>query len=146
MSNFPQWWDSTVTIYNKYTDPDTRIVTWYKTVLDNCFWRNVQDLNTSGNTSTDTFSLICRIPKNSKFKPSGEWLEDPNKNSYFTLTQGDIAVVGNCPDIIDEYQSGQRSSDLISKYHKSDSCMEIKRVAYNTMSGMLNPHYCIRGV
>lgn len=148
MSNFPEWWDSTITVFNKFTDPTTRIVTWTKTVLTDCFWKEVGSKSMIGNTIIDTYSLVCRIPKNENFVISGNWMQltPDERQSKFTLSQGDIIIFDNCPDDIDEYKSGSRSSDILAKYHKLNSCMEIKTTSYNTMTGMINPHYCVRGL
>ena len=62
MSNYPDWWDKKITIYNKYTDNSTRVVTWYRTVLTDplSFWKEVGDRTVVGNVTLDTKSIICR--------------------------------------------------------------------------------------
>ena len=37
-SIYPIWWDTTVTVYNKFVDSNTQVVTWYRTVIEKCFW------------------------------------------------------------------------------------------------------------
>lgn len=37
MNSYPIWWDTDLTIYNKFTDPQTQLIKWYRTVLTNCF-------------------------------------------------------------------------------------------------------------
>ena len=39
MNNYPSWWDTTITIYNKYENTQTQLVVWHKHVLHNCFWK-----------------------------------------------------------------------------------------------------------
>ena len=71
MSNFPfPWWDKTVTIYNKVVDPTTQRITWYSTVVENCFWKYVNNLYNMGRYGMSTVgvqleikNVVCRIPK-----------------------------------------------------------------------------------
>ena len=42
MNVYPIWWDTTVTIYNKIQDPQTRVVSWQRTVIPNGFWKYVR--------------------------------------------------------------------------------------------------------
>lgn len=148
MSNFPLWWDTTITIYNKYEDKQTQLIKWYRTVLNNCFWKYTGDKISVGNTVIETNDIICRIPQNSKFLENFEWLAVPNDlmQNYFTLNSGDIIVKGDISDEIDEYKSGKRSSDLIAKYKELQGCMEIEQTAINTGAGRCNPHYYVKGV
>lgn len=148
MSNFPAWWDSTITVYNKYTDPKTSVTTWTRTVIDNCFWKILGGKVNVGGVELDTTSITCRIPEQDNFLTPSEWLEksEEDRPKYVTFKQSDIIVVGNCQDEIDEYTKGMRSTDLISKYKSLQGCTEIKEVAFNTMSGMLNPYYFVKGI
>ena len=34
MNNYPSWWDTTVTIYNRYEDPQTNLVSWHRHVVE----------------------------------------------------------------------------------------------------------------
>lgn len=68
MNSYPIWWDTDLTIYNKFTDPQTHLIKWYRTVLTNCFWKYVGDKVSVGNTVLETNDIICRIPQNDKFK------------------------------------------------------------------------------
>ena len=115
MSNhYASWWNTTVTIYNKYEDPQTNLVRWHRHVVENCFWKYTGDKITINNVVLDTNSIICRIPVNENFLEKYQWINIPNDemSNYFTLGQGDIIVKGEVSDIIDEYHSGNRSSDL----------------------------------
>lgn len=146
MSNYPIWWDSTITIYNKYTDNQTHVITWHRHVLHNCFWKSSGSEVVIGQVTLDTASLICRIPENPLFKLNYLWMELPNDQmgKYFTINEGDIVVYGEVTDDIDEYENGHRSSDLIAKY-KARGCIEIQQYAVNVGVGRNNPHYFIRG-
>lgn len=148
MSNYPIWWNTTITIYNKFEDKQTQLIKWYRTVLDNCFWKYTGDKVSVGNTILETNDIICRVPENNKFLEKFEWLSIPNDlmTNYFTLGNGDIIVKGSVLDEIDEYKTGKRSTDLIAKYKELQGCMEIQQIAINIGPGRCNPHYYVKGV
>lgn len=144
MSKYPKWWNSTVTVYNKYEDPLTQIITWQRTVLTDCFWKvNVgivygdQSLNTSY-----TNMIICRIPKNDNYLSPYEWkrLAAESRSSKFTLQIGDIIINGVVDDDIDEYAKGHRSSDLVDRY-KDLGIIRIETVADNSDDARNLQHY-----
>ncbi len=148
MSNYPIWWDTTITIFNRFEDPQTQIVTWFKTVVPGCFWKYTGDKVTVGETVLETNNIICRIPENSNFKEKYEWITLPNDKmeEFFTLGKGDIIIRGEVSDTIDEYISGKRSTDLIAKYKELQGCMEIQEIAINVGIGRNNPHYYVKGI
>lgn len=147
MSNYPAWWDTSVTVYNKFTDPQTQIIKWYRTLLDSCFWKYTGQKITVGDTVLESSTTICRIPQNDKFLEKYEWLKKPNDEmgNYFTLGQGDIIVKGIVEDEINEYQSGKRSTDFIAKYKELQGCVQIEQVSVNTGTSLNNPHYYVTG-
>ena len=147
-SVFPVWWDTTVTVYNKFTDSQTDMVRWYRTVITGgCFWKMAGVEVLVGSTLLDSKSIICRIPKDARFKEKQEWIKLPNDemSNYFTLAQGDIIVKGECDEEIDEYTKGHRSTDLLGKYREYQACMEISEYSNNTGRGRNNEHYFVRG-
>ena len=148
MNNYPNWWNTTVTIYNKYEDPQTQVVTWYRHVVDGAFWQYSGNKVSIGNTVLETKDIICRIRKDDSFLDIGEWFNLPNDqmSSYFTLHQGDIIVKGAVSDEIDEYTTGTRSSDLKKKYKNLQGCLEIQIWADNTGGGRGNEHYYVKGI
>lgn len=146
MSNYPAWWDATITVYNQHTDPTTRVTMWYRTVIPNCFWKQVGSKVSIGSVVLDTESITCRIPQQSNYLSPDKWVNVPNdqKGKYFTLQQGDIVICGDVDDEINEYVSGQRKNDLVAKYRLM-GCIEVKDVAINTQTLMINPHYRVVG-
>lgn len=141
---YPPWWNSTVTIYNRYEDPLTQIVTWYRTVLTDCFWKvNVGVVygNQSMNASY-TNMIICRIPKNDNYVNAYIWkrLSAEERLLNFTLQVGDIIVNGEVDDDINEYIKGQRSSDLIERY-KDLGIIRIETTGDNSDEVRNLPHY-----
>lgn len=148
MNNYPEWWDTDLTIYNKFEDPQTRLVTWYKTIVKDAFWKYTGDKITINKTTLETNNTICRIRKDSKFLESHIWKNTPNDkmSKYFTLSPGDIIVKGAVTDEIDEYISGKRSNDLEKKYKNLQGCIRVEEVAINVGAGRCDEHYYVRGV
>lgn len=148
MSNYPIWWDTTITIYNRFEDPQTQYVRWFRNTVKKCFWKYVGDKINIGNVLLETNNIICRIPKNARFLERYEWVQVPNdeKEQYFTLGQRDIIVRGEVEDEIDEYVEGKGAQDLVIKYKALQGCMEIEQVAINVGPGRNNEHYYIRGI
>lgn len=148
MNIYPEWWDTSVTVYNRQEDPQTNIISWYKHIIDGAFWKYIRDKVTIGETVLETNKIICRIRKDANYLDKEEWLKLPNdvKPNYFTLSQGDIIVKGGVEDEINEYQSGHRSTDIIAKYKSLQGCMEISLAANNTGGGRGQEHYLAEGI
>lgn len=146
VSNYPEWWNTTITVYNKYENPANRLITWYKTVLHNCFWKNTGNKIVVGETTLDTNSTLCRIPVNTAYLEAYQWIDEQDKSTHFTLAPGDIIIKGEVTESIDEYSSGYRSSDILAKYKKLQGCMVIEQCAINAGLGRGLEHYFVRGV
>ena len=144
---YPEWWCDKVTVFNKYEDPQTNIITWYRTVVDECFWKNTGIKVRLGNVELDTDTVICRIPIKDNFLEYFKWVATPNDkmDNYFTIKQGDILVKGIVTDTIDEYDFTKSSNELIKKY-KGQGCIIIDRFGINTGQGRGLPHYYASGV
>lgn len=146
MSKYPEWWNATITVFNKYEDPTTRQITWYKTVLRNCFWKYTGNKIVVGETALETTTTICRIPISAAFLEGRIWNDARDKSKHFTLSVSDIIILGEVKDEINEYASGYRSSDILTKYKKYGECMVIDRCAINAGPGRGMEHYYVRGV
>lgn len=148
MNRYSSWWNTAVTIYNKYTDPQTQIVTWYRTVVNGTFWKYTGNKVVIDKAILETKDIICRIRKDDRFLEKHEWIAVPNDHmsNYFTLSQGDIIVKGEVEDEINEYVSGSRSTDLKKKYKSLQGCMEIQEWANNTGGGRGQEHYYVKGI
>ena len=148
MNDYPIWWDSTLTIYNRVEDAQTNVITWYRTVVNDSFWKCVGDRVVINQTVLETNNIICRIPESDKFLEKYKWIQLPNDemSRYFTLGPGDIIIKGEVEDIVNEYQSGHRSNDLVKKYKQLQGCMEVQEVAINIGIGRNNPHYYAKGI
>lgn len=145
MNNYPTWWNQTLTIFNKSEDTTTRKITWYKTVVSNCFWKNTVSQVRLGETTIYGDSIICRIPSNSNYESKFTWEMSDDKSDTFTLAPDDIIILGEVEDTINEYVDGQRSSDILKKYRKQEGCMQIRTVTVNVGGGRGNEHYFVRG-
>lgn len=148
MNNYPSWWDTTITLFNKYEDPTTQLVSWYKTTIEGCFWSNLHDRVKIGKTVLEADGIICRIRKDDRYLDIQEWLALPSdlKNNYFTLRQQDILIKGEIDETINEYQSGLRSTDILAKYKQFQKCLEVAQFMDNTGGGRGNEHYYVKGV
>lgn len=150
MSNniYPSWWDQTITVFNKYEDPTTREITWYKTALSNCFWKYTENKITMGDTSLESSVTLCRVPINAVFKEKYEWdaLKPAVRGNFFTFAPGDIIVRGSVADTVSEYTQGSRSSDLLKKYKKLQGCMVVEQCSINTGGGRGSEHYLVKGL
>lgn len=148
MNNYPSWWNTTVTIYNRYENPQTNVVSWFRHVVDGAFWKYSGNKVVIGNTVLETKDIICRLRKDDAFRERQDWIAIPNDGmgNYFTLSQGDIIVKGAVEDTINEYVSGKRSSDLKKKYKALQGCIEIQEWANNTGGGRGNEHYYVKGI
>ena len=148
MNEYGQWWDDTITIYNKYTDPETHKDSWYRTVIENCFYSHTQNEIVLGQSKIASDVSICRIRVSDSFKDKRSWnqLNSSEKEQYFTLATGDIIVAGETDFEIDEYQKDHRSSDLVKEFKEWPGCFTIKTVNINVGGGRGNEHYHVRGV
>ena len=148
MNNYPEWWNQTITVFNKFEHPETRVITWYKTVVESCFWKHAENKLTVGETTIETAVTLCRVPKDDKFLEKYEWekLNAPERPNYFTFGPGDIIVRGVAEDEVNEYQQGHRSSDLMKKYKNLQGCMLVQQCSINTGGGRGNEHYLVKGV
>ena len=147
MNHYPSWWNETITIYNKYQDPVSRLITWHRHVVEGAFWKNIGNKVVIDKTVIETDTIICRLRKDDKFLPRYEWLKMVNDqmDEYYTLGRGDIIVFGDVDDEIDEYTNSYKSTDLVKKYKDLQGCMTIDEVAINVNGGRGNEHYIPRG-
>lgn len=152
MNKYPMWWDKTITIYNKRIDANTQQVSWYRNVVENCFWKyenNKINVGQSyqGKIVLETKEVICRIPATDRFLVKSEWdaLAVNQIHDSFTLSNGDIIILGEVTDAIDDYTKGSRSTDLVAKYKEQQRSIEVDAYIVNTWSGVGVEHYRVIG-
>ena len=148
MNHYPTWWDDTITLYNKYIDPETKQVKWYRHVIEECFYSQTVQKVTVGKTTIDTNTTVCRIRVSENFLDKKSWikLSDAEKAEKFTLSVGDIIVGDEIDFEINEYVNGQRSSDLIKANKLWPGCFTVETANINVGGGRGNEHYHARGV
>jgi hypothetical protein len=148
VNSYPMWWDTIITVYNKYNDPTTRKVTWCRSIVPNCFWKYTENKLVVGETTIETSVILCRVPISKQFLEKYKWdeLSETEKENYFTFGLGDIIVKGQVADEIDEYTSGSRSSDVLNKYKNLQGCAVVQQCSINAGVGRGNEHYLVKGV
>ena len=144
---YPSWWNVTLTVFNRYEDPLTNLITWYKHTVEDCFWKDIGNKITVGETILETNDIICRIRKNPLFLEKYQWVNLPadEKPNYFTIGKDDIIIKGEVDDEINEYATGTHSSDIIRKYKELQGCLTVTECTINTEGGRCNEHYYIKG-
>lgn len=147
MNHYSSWWNETITVYNKFTDPVSKLITWHRHVVNGAFWKDVGNKINIGDTVIETNTIICRMRIDEAFLPKHEWVALPNDemDNFYTLGRGDLIVRGEVNDIVDEYTKGQKFTDLINKYKDLQGCMTIDKVAINIGGGRGNEHYLAQG-
>ena len=146
MNNYGEWWDTTITLYNKVTDAEG-IVKWYRHIIEECFYSHTLDKITIRNTSLSSDVSVCRIKVSDDFVTKRDYdkLSDAEKREKFTLSVDDIIIPDECDFEIDEYTKGKRSSDLRNEYRAYPGCFTVSMVSINTGGGRGNEHYLARG-
>ena len=142
------WWEETLTIYNKYIDPVTNLISWHRHVLHDCFWKYEYDKVLVNETMIKSFKIVCRIPIQENYMEKFKWVKLPNDemDNYFTIGINDFIIRGECEEEIDEYAKGKRSNDIIEKYKMLQGCMTVESFAVNVGKGRGCEHYHIEGV
>jgi hypothetical protein len=145
---YPVWWDTDLTIYNRYEDPETNVVKWYRYSVSGAFYKHVKQKVVIGSETLEIDRVMCRMREHPAYLDKHIWvqLDDKDKASHFTVGRGDIIVKGIVEDEIDEYTKGKRSSDINAKYKELQGCFVVDLTANNTGPGRCEPHYRAEGI
>lgn len=137
-------WDKTITLYNRYEDEQTGVIKWYRHKLSNCFYKRTNNNVSVGGVRLLTDTTTVRIPAQAGYLPPYLWNNQPNdrKRNNMTLQSGDLIFLGEVSEEIDEYTSGKRSSDLITKYKALGSVFV---TSVNINDFMYGQHYLVKG-
>lgn len=138
--SYPAWWNKDITLYNRYEGKDGA-VKWYKSIISGCFVKNIWSYKVSSGKGALGSQNIVRIRKSDKYMPPEEWTEAQYRELSFTLNGGDIVIIGNISDSIDEYEKGRRSSDILQKYNTRS--FVVGSVSVNDFGSLA--HYMISG-
>lgn len=139
-------YNHTITVYNCFRaadNPDSTEDTWYKTVLHNCYYKNVIGRVDNGKTSSMQNVYTARIPESLSFIPYREWIElsEELRKSYFTINLGDIVIKGECADEITGSKPNT-ATEILQRY-KPDA---FKVTAYTcNVSHQMSKHYRVGG-
>lgn len=136
----------TITVFNclKAADnPNSMKDTWQKTVLHDCYYKNMMGRVDSEKTSKMQNVYTARIPKSDSYLPYHEWAQkqEAARTSYFTFSLGDIIVRGECNDLITG-TSPNTATELLQKY-KPDAFL-VTAFSDNT-SHQMSKHYRVGG-
>lgn len=99
-------YNQTITIYNCLRgeeNPDGKKDIWQRTILHNCFYKNVIGRTEYANKASKMDNVyMVRIPVSEKYLPYREWIRLPEekRREFFTCNQKDIVVRGECADEI----------------------------------------------
>lgn len=134
----------TLTIYNclrAEDNPDSKKDVWYRTVLHDCYYKNVMGRVDSDKTSRMQNAYVARIPEHPAYLPYREWIKKEERESYFTVRLGDVIVKGECMDEITG-RSPDTATDLLQR-DKPDA-FKVTAFSDNT-SHQRSRHYRVGG-
>lgn len=139
-------YNHTITVFNclKAADnPNSKKDTWQKTVIHDCYYKNVMGRVDSEKSSKMQNVYTARIPQSDDYLPYHEWAKKPEaaRASYFTFSLGDIVVKGVCDELITG-SSPNTATELLERY-KPDSFV-VTAFSDNT-SHQMSKHYRVGG-
>lgn len=129
----------TITLYNCIRAKDIRANkdVWRKTVLRDCFYKASETVVQDGTSASKVSTYTARIPAHDRFLRYPLYCKTPD--GYFTVSVGDIVVLGECAeDITDEMPAAK----LLIK-HKPDAFI-VSTFSDNT-GHITGRHYKIGG-
>jgi hypothetical protein len=150
MSSYPDWWNYTITVYNKYEDPATRLTSWYRKVITGCYWSGSTLQILKQDFAVETDSAMCRIPKQDNYVDKASWnnLSSDDKLVHLTFAPGDIVALGTVTDEIDDFPTESttsiQSTAFLKKY--ANTSFVVKNFTDNSNEYKGSQHYCVRGV
>ena len=131
----------TVTLYNRILAADStdKKEHWQKTVLPNCFWKSVIKTGFSETQVNVENTYVVRIPQDDRYLEHGKFIKSPE--GHFTVSQGDIAILGICEDEI-KGVSGSTAAQILAR-HKPNA---FKITAFSDNTGHFRAkHYRLGG-
>lgn len=135
----------TITLYNclKATDSPDRKDHWYRTVLNNCYYKAAVSRVDSGTSAGARNTYVVRIPKNPNYLPYAEWvkLSMEQRNRYFTMNLDDVIVYSDCKEEITG-ESGMTAVQLMKR--KKPDAFKVTACSDNTRAPA-EKHYRLGG-
>ena len=130
----------TITLYNclKARDNPDKKEVWKRTVLEKCFYQSSNTLVQNGTEATMANTYTVRIPQDARYLPYRNWA---GQEEYFTVSEGDIVVCGECQDEITG-ESGKTASEILRK--NKPNAFKVTSFSDNT-SHRMGKHYRLGG-
>lgn len=94
-------YNATITLYNclhAKDNPEKKDV-WKKVILPGCFFKASTTVVQNGTEATQSNTYTARIPQNDQYSEYRHWAA-AGAISGFTVSTGDIVILGECPDEI----------------------------------------------
>lgn len=131
----------TVTLYNRIqaADSEDRKEHWKRTVLHDCFWKSVVNTGFNGTEASVQNTYVVRIPKRQEYLPYSEYIRNPEE--HFTVSQGDIVILGECTEEITGV-AGHTAAQLLSRY--KPNAFKVTAFSDNTVFPV-SKHYRLGG-
>jgi len=91
-----------ITLYNKYTDPSTRLEKYQRVVIYDVIWENRKAINRSksGDIANDTAMIYIPFIRGTNHLNPIAWQALTTKTGKWTLQDGDVVVKGVVTDEI----------------------------------------------
>lgn len=136
----------TITVYNCFRaadNPDSTKDIWYRTVLHDCYYKNVMGRVDNEKSASMQNVYTARIPESRAYLPYHEWigLSEESRESHFSFSLGDIVVKGECMDEITGTKPNT-ATELLQRY-KPDA-FKVTAFSDNT-SHRMSKHYKVGG-
>ena len=94
-------YNAVITLYNclhAKDSPEKKDI-WKKTVLQDCFFKASTAVSQNGTEAVVSNIYVARIPQSEKYMPYAGWAAAGGE-AGFTVSEGDIVVLGECTDEI----------------------------------------------
>jgi hypothetical protein len=145
---YPSWWNKDITLFNRYVDKQTKLISWHRHHLSGAFFGETGTKMVIDRISIDTGNYLCRIRKDPRYRTKAQWITLPNDvmDSFFTLDVGDIIVLGHVDTDINEQLSGHRQNDVLKNLRDNGiPCFVVEKKRDNTGGGRFAEHYYAEG-
>ena len=105
-----------LTIYNKFIDPVTRLEKYQRAEIEDCYWEDRKAINRSkvGAIANDSAMVVIPMVQGANYLKPVAWQALVSKTGKWTLQTGDVMVKGA---ITDEISSSFTITALTKKYN-----------------------------
>ena len=130
----------TVTVWNRFRNPETRKDEWYRRVIDGCSWEQESVVDTSGAGAVigNVYSVLIAAHEDYRAPPA--WID---RDAHWTLQVGDIVAKGIVGVEITG-TSPNREADVLSVL--SPAVFTVKAVLDESEPHKQGRHYEVKGL